>query len=77
MCRRNWRSICYSTWIKLLDSTLTEFYKFDVVGHASWTPLQVGKYINCFRFNPNAADIFRTIFHSFEAGIVNPISSSK
>ena len=28
-------------------------------------------------FNPYAADFFRTIFHSFEAGIANAISSSK
>ena len=28
-------------------------------------------------FNPNAAELFRTIFHSFEAGIANAISSSK
>ena len=27
--------------------------------------------------NPHAVDVFRTIFHSFEAGIANAISSSK
>ena len=27
--------------------------------------------------NPYAADLFWTIFHSIEAGIANPISSSK
>ena len=33
----------------------------------------------CFftAFNPYAAEILRTIFHSFEAGIANAISSSK
>ena len=28
-------------------------------------------------FNPYAAELFWTIFHSFEAGIANAISSSK
>ena len=31
----------------------------------------------CPRFNPCAVELFSTIFHSFEAGIANAISSSK
>ena len=30
-----------------------------------------------YKLNPYAAELFRTIFHLFEAGIVNAISSSK
>ena len=30
-----------------------------------------------FNFDPYAAELFKAIFHSFEAGIANAIASSK
>ena len=35
------------------------------------------KTVHITMLNPNAAELFRTIFYSFEAGIANAISSSE
>ena len=47
------------------------------VGLPSTTLAQHWANIGRISNNPNAAELFRTIFHSFEAGIANAISSSK
>ena len=43
---------------------------------SSFSGIVIETQIICF-FIPYAANFFRTIFHSFEAGIANAISSSK